>query len=58
MTHPPGVELATIGTANVVDPLHDPRPLCPNCHAMVHRRSPALTIAELQAIICGRRPVR
>lgn len=30
-----------------VDPSIDLVPLCPNCHAMVHRRRPQLTIKEL-----------
>jgi hypothetical protein len=30
-----------------VDPVRDLIPLCPNCHAMVHRKSPALDVDEL-----------
>jgi hypothetical protein len=30
-----------------VDPINDLRPVCPNCHAMLHRRQPPLTIEEL-----------
>jgi 5-methylcytosine-specific restriction protein A len=26
-------------------------PLCPNCHAMVHRRRPPLTVEELKGQI-------
>lgn len=44
-------ELAMIGEGYEVDPVHDLRPLCPNCHAMVHRRRPALTLEELRAVI-------
>jgi 5-methylcytosine-specific restriction protein A len=33
-----------------VDPIKDLRPVCPNCHAMLHRRSPPYTIEELQSI--------
>lgn len=32
-----------------VDPVADMRPVCPNCHAMLHRRSPPLTIDELRS---------
>ncbi len=32
-----------------VDPIKDLRPVCPNCHAMIHRRSPPLSIEELQS---------
>ncbi len=44
-------EISSIGTEYVVDPVADLRPLCPNCHAMVHRRKPALTIEELRQLI-------
>jgi 5-methylcytosine-specific restriction protein A len=37
-----------------VDPIRDLRPLCPNCHAMVHRRSPILEIAELTALMAAK----
>ncbi|OLP18647.1 restriction endonuclease [Leptolyngbya sp. 'hensonii'] len=30
-----------------VDPVKDLRPVCPNCHAMIHRRSPSLSIEEI-----------
>jgi 5-methylcytosine-specific restriction enzyme A len=43
--------LAEIGTAYEVNPIQDLRPVCPNCHAMLHRRDPAYTIEELQRII-------
>ena len=39
-----------------VDPKKDLRPVCPNCHAMIHRKEPALTIRELQAI-CNRNKI-
>lgn len=38
-----------------VDPIRDMRPLCPNCHAVVHRRSPLLTIEELSVLLTERR---
>lgn len=34
-----------------VDPVVDMQPVCPNCHAMLHRRSPPLSIAELKAAL-------
>lgn len=34
-----------------VDPINDLRPVCPNCHAMLHRYKPPLSIEELKAII-------
>ncbi|MEK6657069.1 MAG: HNH endonuclease [Nitrospirota bacterium] len=34
-----------------VDPIRDLRPICPNCHAMIHSRKPPYTIEELREII-------
>lgn len=34
-----------------LDPIADLRPVCPNCHAMLHRRSPPYAIDELKMII-------
>lgn len=34
-----------------LNPIKDLRPVCPNCHAMLHRRKPAYCIEELKAII-------
>jgi len=31
-----------------VDPVEDLRPVCPNCHAMLHRKEKCLTINELK----------
>jgi 5-methylcytosine-specific restriction protein A len=45
------VPLSEIQAEYVVDPLKDLVPICPNCHAMVHRTIPAQSIAELQSIL-------
>jgi len=42
--------LAAIGEQYAVDPLHDLRPVCPNCHAMLHKQEPPLSITDLQRI--------
>jgi predicted HNH restriction endonuclease len=34
-----------------VDPVKDLRPVCPNCHAMLHRRSPCFSIEEVKNLI-------
>lgn len=34
-----------------VDPVHDLRPVCPNCHAMLHRRDPPIAIDELRDLL-------
>ena len=39
--------------AHTVDPQKDLRPVCPNCHAMLHRSEPPFTIEELIAIRAG-----
>lgn len=43
--------LSTIGSTYVIDPVNDLVPLCPNCHAMVHRSDPPLGVRELQALM-------
>lgn len=40
-------QLADIGAEYKLDPVTDLRPVCPNCHAMLHRRRPPYTIEEL-----------
>jgi 5-methylcytosine-specific restriction enzyme A len=45
------VELSTIGEEYSVNPLKDLIPVCPNCHAMLHKRKPAYSIEELKTII-------
>jgi Predicted restriction endonuclease len=42
------VDIASIGGRYQVDPVRDLRPVCPNCHAMLHREKPALSIQELK----------
>lgn len=39
--------LHTIGEAYMLDPENDLRPVCPNCHAMLHRKKDVLSIEEL-----------
>jgi predicted HNH restriction endonuclease len=34
-----------------VDPVKDLRPVCPNCHAMLHRRSPCFSIEEVKNLM-------
>jgi 5-methylcytosine-specific restriction protein A len=41
------VPISTVGATYQVDPIRDLRPLCPNCHAMVHTSDPPLRIDEL-----------
>jgi 5-methylcytosine-specific restriction protein A len=47
--------LAEIGEEYTVDPIKDLQPVCPNCHAMLHRKTPALTVSELKELIANLR---
>ena len=40
--------ISTAGKASKVDPAKDLVPVCPNCHAMLHKQNPPLTIDELK----------
>jgi hypothetical protein len=42
---------AEIGEEYVLDPIADLRPVCPNCHAVLHWRIPAYSIMEVQALL-------
>lgn len=42
------IPLSSKGGEYRIDPVADLRPVCPNCHAMLHRRDPPLSIEELQ----------
>lgn len=44
-------ELSEIGEEYEVDPITDLRPVCPNCHAMLHRTRPALALDVLKSRI-------
>ncbi len=43
--------LSEIGGEYVVDPVEDLRPVCPNCHAVLHRRIPVYSIEEVQSFL-------
>jgi 5-methylcytosine-specific restriction protein A len=45
------VPLSTLGTAYEVDAVRDLRPVCPNCHAMLHKSDPPFAIEDLQRMI-------
>ena len=40
--------VSELGAGYVIDPARDLVPLCPNCHAVVHRNTPPFTVAELR----------
>lgn len=43
--------LSDIGERYKLDPVKDLRPVCPNCHAMIHRQKPSLTIEALKTLM-------
>jgi 5-methylcytosine-specific restriction protein A len=45
------VPLSDIGNEYTLNPIKDLRPICPNCHAMIHKRIPAYSIEELKSLI-------
>ena len=42
------IPISEVGDDYRVKPIEDLRPMCPNCHAMIHRRNPPLSIEELR----------
>lgn len=45
------IELNMIKQEYEIDPINDLRPVCPNCHAMLHRRKPAFSIEEIRELL-------
>lgn len=43
--------ISQIGQDYELNPIEDLRPVCPNCHAMLHKRDPAFSIQELQTMM-------
>lgn len=47
--------LSEVPPKYVVDPIRDLRPICPNCHAVIHSRRPQFTVEDVQRMIAGGR---
>jgi hypothetical protein len=47
--------LSSVGPEYVVDPTQDLRPVCPNCHAVLHRREPPYSLDEVREFLEARR---
>lgn len=43
--------ISAIGAEYAVDPITDLRPVCPNCHAVIHSRKEPLSLAEAREIL-------
>jgi 5-methylcytosine-specific restriction protein A len=49
--------LSEIEAEYQIDPIADLRPICPNCHAMIHRGATTLSIEDLREMIRGHAPL-
>ena len=45
------VPVSQLGSDYVIDPKDDLVPLCPNCHAVAHRRNPPFTVDEIKGLL-------
>ncbi len=43
--------ISSIGKGYTIDVLNDLVPVCPNCHAMIHKKNPPFTVAEMNDIL-------
>jgi 5-methylcytosine-specific restriction protein A len=43
--------ISMVGPDYECDPIQDLRPVCPNCHAVIHRREPPYTIDEVHGLL-------
>lgn len=43
--------LAEVEEKQKVDPVEDLKPVCPNCHAIIHRREPPYSVDEVQEML-------
>lgn len=43
--------VSELGEGYVIDPATDLVPICPNCHAVVHRRTPPIAIEDLKSLL-------
>lgn len=50
--------IASQGGEYRIDPINDLNPVCPNCHAMLHRETPPLSIEQLRKYIKEQRDLK
>lgn len=51
-------EISSIGKEYEVDPINDLRPVCPNCHAVLHTELPVMPIEKLRKLLSERKPIQ
>ena len=44
-------QVANVGKTYEVDPIKDLRPVCPNCHSIIHKHKTALSIDEINELL-------
>ena len=45
------IPIGDIGMNYVVDPVRDMRPVCPNCHSVIHKRNPPFKVDEVKNML-------
>ena len=50
------VSISNIRQEYVIDPVKDLIPVCPNCHALIHRTQPPLTVTHLKVHLASQDP--
>ncbi len=45
------IPVAQIGKSYQINPINDLRPVCPNCHSMIHSQNPPLSIEKVKRLI-------
>jgi predicted HNH restriction endonuclease len=52
------VPLAEVGEKYEIDPVKDLRPVCPNCHSVIHMLTPPYSVEEVKAMVTVKRGIR
>lgn len=47
------VPVSSLGENYIINPIDDLVPVCPNCHAMLHRTNPPLSVEQLKQILAS-----
>jgi 5-methylcytosine-specific restriction enzyme A len=45
--------ISTVAAQHEIDPVTQMRPVCPNCHAMLHKSDPPFSIEEMKEVLQG-----